>query len=132
MTSSVTIRDLPQRTLPARLMMTGPARHVDSVSQNAGAKFVHGSGRRDLVFECLALSHQICVFQWSRPSATAPWTRKYISPGGYIPGLSEVLAAVEEAGLWVTDLEIWRRRYAATLLAWDRQFQANRNRAHFK
>ena len=52
-------------------------------------------------------------------------------PGGYIPGLSELRAAVEEAGFWVTDLETWHRHYAATLLAWDRQFQADPNRVHY-
>ena len=32
--------------------------------------------------------------------------RKYIFPGGYIPALSEVLPAVERAGLLVTDIEV--------------------------
>ena len=42
----------------------------------------------------------------SVPGATNPWIRKYIFPGGYIPSLSEVLPAVERAGLFVTDIEI--------------------------
>jgi len=63
------------------------------------------------------------------PSTTGDWTRKYIFPGGYAPALSEVLPAVEKAGLWVTDIEILRRHYADTLLAWQQRFQANRARA---
>src|ERR1700728_4014738 len=40
------------------------------------------------------------------PSVTNPWIAKYIFPGGYIPALSEVLAAVQRAKLIVTDVEI--------------------------
>ncbi len=60
------------------------------------------------------------------PSWTNPWIRKYIFPGGYIPALSEVLPKVENAGLWVTDIEILRLHYAETLRAWRRRFEANR------
>ena len=62
------------------------------------------------------------------PSATDPFTAKYIFPGGYIPALSEVLPAVERAGLRVTDIEILRLDYAYTLEAWRRRFQAQRSR----
>ncbi len=60
------------------------------------------------------------------PGSTNPWVRKYIFPGGYVPALSEVLAAIERAGLWVTDVEILRQHYADTLHAWHERFQANR------
>jgi len=33
------------------------------------------------------------------PSATNPWLRKYIFPGGYTPALSEALTAIEKVGL---------------------------------
>jgi cyclopropane-fatty-acyl-phospholipid synthase len=62
------------------------------------------------------------------PGATSPWFRKYIFPGAYAPALSEVHTAVEDSGLWVTDLEILRRHYAETLLAWESRFQRNRDR----
>jgi cyclopropane-fatty-acyl-phospholipid synthase len=62
------------------------------------------------------------------PSATDPFTAKYIFPGGYIPALSEVLPAVERAGLRVTDLEILRLHYAYTLDLWRRRFLANRSK----
>ena len=35
------------------------------------------------------------------PNVTNPWIAKYIFPGGYIPALSEVLPAIERAGLLV-------------------------------
>jgi cyclopropane-fatty-acyl-phospholipid synthase len=61
------------------------------------------------------------------PSATNPWITKYIFPGGYIPALSEVLPAVERAGLLVTDIEILRLHYAETLKAWRQRFLAHRS-----
>jgi cyclopropane-fatty-acyl-phospholipid synthase len=60
------------------------------------------------------------------PGSTAAWVRKYIFPGAYAPALSEAVSAVEQSGLWVTDLEVLRRHYAETLLAWDNRFQARR------
>jgi cyclopropane-fatty-acyl-phospholipid synthase len=56
------------------------------------------------------------------PSRTDPFTAKYIFPGGYSPALSEVLPAVERAGLWVTDIEVLRFHYADTLRAWGERF----------
>ncbi len=63
------------------------------------------------------------------PGTTSAWLRKYIFPGGYSPSLSEVLAAVEKAGLWVTDIEILRLHYAETLRHWHERFQAQREKA---
>jgi cyclopropane-fatty-acyl-phospholipid synthase len=60
------------------------------------------------------------------PGVTNPWIAKYIFPGGYIPALSEVLPAVERAGLLVTDIEILRVHYAETLKAWRERFLAHR------
>lgn len=62
------------------------------------------------------------------PGVTAAWVRKYIFPGGYSPALSETLAAIEKAGLWVTDIEVLRLHYALTLREWERRFQSNRAR----
>ena len=61
------------------------------------------------------------------PNVTNPWIAKYIFPGGYIPALSEVLPAVEKAGLLVTDIEILRLHYAETLKAWRQRFLAHRD-----
>jgi cyclopropane-fatty-acyl-phospholipid synthase len=60
------------------------------------------------------------------PGSTNPWIAKYIFPGGYIPSLSEVLPAIERAGLLVTDIEILRLHYAETLKAWRERFLAHR------
>lgn len=58
--------------------------------------------------------------------AVNPWVEKYIFPGGYMPALSEVLPAVERAGLLVKDIEIWPMHYAWTLRAWRERFLARK------
>jgi cyclopropane-fatty-acyl-phospholipid synthase len=63
------------------------------------------------------------------PGACNPWIEKYIFPGGYSPALSEVLPAIERAGLCVTDIEILRLHYAETLRAWRERFLARREEA---
>jgi cyclopropane-fatty-acyl-phospholipid synthase len=63
------------------------------------------------------------------PGITNPWIAKYIFPGGYIPALSEVLPAIERAGLLVCDIEILRLHYADTLKAWRERFMARREEA---
>ena len=63
------------------------------------------------------------------PDATNPWIAKYIFPGGYIPALSEVIPAIERAGLLVCDIEVLRLHYAETLKAWRERFMARREEA---
>jgi cyclopropane-fatty-acyl-phospholipid synthase len=63
------------------------------------------------------------------PNATNPWIDKYIFPGGYIPALSEVLPAIERAGLIVSDIEMLRLHYAETLKAWRLRFMAHAEEA---
>jgi cyclopropane-fatty-acyl-phospholipid synthase len=72
----------------------------------------------------VALVHTIG--RMTPPGVTQSWIRKYIFPGGYIPALSEVSAAVEKAGLWITDVEILRLHYAETLKHWRERFAAQR------
>jgi cyclopropane-fatty-acyl-phospholipid synthase len=58
-----------------------------------------------------------------------PWLDKYIFPGGYLPALSEIIPAIERAGLLVIDVECLRMHYAETLLDWRRRFMAKREEA---
>jgi len=58
------------------------------------------------------------------PAPINPFIRKYIFPGADIPSLSEVFAAVEPTGLFVTDVEILRLHYAETLRHWRERFTA--------
>jgi cyclopropane-fatty-acyl-phospholipid synthase len=107
----------------------GPFDRIVSVGM-----FEHvGIGFYDAFFKkCAALLAQDGVMvlhsigRSGSPAATNPWIRKYIFPGGYIPSLSEVLPAVERAGLVVADVEILRLHYAQTLAAWRERFLAHR------
>lgn len=60
------------------------------------------------------------------PYPTNPWITKYIFPGGHLPVLSEMMPAIERAGLVVTDIEILRLHYAYTIKAWRERFLAHR------
>ena len=73
----------------------------------------------------VALVH--AIGRMSGPGSTNPWLAKYVFPGGYSPALSEVLPAIEKAGLWVTDVEVLRLHYALTLAEWRRRFAASRD-----
>jgi cyclopropane-fatty-acyl-phospholipid synthase len=63
------------------------------------------------------------------PGVTNAFIAKYIFPGGYIPALSEVAAAVERSGLVISDIEVLRLHYAETLRAWRQRFLANWDKA---
>jgi cyclopropane-fatty-acyl-phospholipid synthase len=73
-----------------------------------GVALIHSVGRRQNV------------------GVTNPFLDKYIFPGHYAPLLSEVLPAVERAGLQVADIEMWRLHYAETLRHWRERFVAAR------
>jgi cyclopropane-fatty-acyl-phospholipid synthase len=55
------------------------------------------------------------------PGTTDRFTSKYIFPGGYIPALSEVVAASEQSRLIVSDVETLRLHYYHTILHWYRR-----------
>jgi len=62
------------------------------------------------------------IGRMSPPGSTAPFIRKYIFPGGYVPALSEVFASTERTGLWVGDCEILRLHYYWTIKHWRERF----------
>ena len=77
---------------------------------------------RLLAKDGVAVIHSIGRFDG--PAPTNAFIAKYIFPGGYIPALSEVLPAVERAGLLVTDVEVLRLHYAMTLRHWRQRFRS--------
>jgi cyclopropane-fatty-acyl-phospholipid synthase len=110
----------------------GPFERIVSVGmfEHVGASHYRDFFRRLsrlLTGDGVALVHSIG--RSDGPGATNPWIAKYIFPGGYTPALSEVLPAVERAGLIVTDIEILRLHYAQTLALWRQRFRANWERA---
>ena len=81
---------------------------IDRLLTDDGVALVHSIGRKD------------------RGPGFDRWTQEHIFPGGYIPAVSEALAALEETGLWLTDLEVLRLHYAETLRHWRLRAAANR------
>jgi cyclopropane-fatty-acyl-phospholipid synthase len=79
--------------------------------------------KRQLADDGVAVIHSIG--RMTPPSLTNAFTQKYIFPGGYIPAMSEVVTAIEDAGLWITDVEILRAHYAETAKAWLERFRAD-------
>jgi cyclopropane-fatty-acyl-phospholipid synthase len=74
-----------------------------------------------------ALVH--CIGRMSPPGTTAPFIRKYIFPGGYVPALSEVFAALERTGTWCADCESLRLHYHWTIRHWRQAYEARRAEA---
>ena len=67
------------------------------------------------------------IGRFGSPGATDAFTRKYIFPGGYIPALSETLAASEKMKLIASDVETLRLHYAMTLREWYTRVQLHRD-----
>ena len=83
---------------------------VSGLLEDDGIALIHTIGRAD------------------GPGVANAWINKYIFPGGYVPALSEILPAIERAGLYVTDVEVLRLHYAETLKAWRQRLNTNRRR----
>jgi cyclopropane-fatty-acyl-phospholipid synthase len=81
---------------------------------------------RMLAEDGVMLLHTIGRF--GTPGITDAFTRKYIFPGGYIPALSETVAASEKFRLIVTDIETLRLHYAKTIRAWYANCLAHQDR----
>jgi cyclopropane-fatty-acyl-phospholipid synthase len=95
-----------------RIVSVGMFEHVGAPNYDVFFRACANLMRADGVM----LLHTIGRF--GKPGATDAFTRKYIFPGGYIPALSETLAASEKSRLIVTDVETLRLHYALTLRQW--------------
>jgi cyclopropane-fatty-acyl-phospholipid synthase len=103
-----------------RIVSVGMFEHVGAPNYRAFFEKIRGLLAEDGV----AVIHSIG--RMDGPGLTDPFIRKYIFPGGYVPALSQVTAAVEQAGLWITDIEVLRLHYAETLRHWRERFLAAR------
>ena len=95
-----------------RIVSVGMFEHVGTRNFPAFFRQVHNRLAPDGVM----LLHTIG--RAAPPAVTDDFTRKYIFPGGYIPSLSETIAAIEPCKLMLADCEVLRRHYAPTLRAW--------------
>jgi cyclopropane-fatty-acyl-phospholipid synthase len=101
-----------------RIVSVGMFEHVGAPHFEAFFRQI----RRLLKDDGVALLHSIG--RRGPPTTTNAFTRKYIFPGGYLPSLSETLAAIERSALWVTDIEVLRLHYGETLKHWRVRFLA--------
>jgi cyclopropane-fatty-acyl-phospholipid synthase len=82
--------------------------------------------RELLTDDGIALMHTMGRF--GGPGTTDKFMQKYIFPGGYLPALSEVIAASEQEKLIMADCETWRLHYVYTIREWYERYRANRDR----
>lgn len=80
--------------------------------------------KNNLTEDGVALIHTIGTPD--RPGPTNPWIVKNIFPGGYIPTLSQLAAAIEQSYLVLSDHETLRQHYAYTLRDWASRFGEHR------
>jgi len=110
-------RDLDEKF--DRIVSVGMLEHVGAPNFRTYFETIN----RLLTDDGVAMVH--AIGKMHGPGATNAFTQKYIFPGGYIPGLSEIVAAIEQAGLWITDIEILRLHYAETCRIWRERFMAD-------
>ncbi|HEU4652141.1 MAG TPA: cyclopropane-fatty-acyl-phospholipid synthase family protein, partial [Croceibacterium sp.] len=79
--------------------------------------------REILAPDGVALVHT--MGRMGKPGTTDAFMQKYIFPGGYLPALSEMVAASERERLVMADCEMLRLHYVYTLRAWYERFKAN-------
>jgi cyclopropane-fatty-acyl-phospholipid synthase len=104
-----------------RIVSVGMFEHV---GRNQFETFFEACARM-LADDGVMLLHTIG--RMGRPGTTDAFTRKYIFPGGYIPALSETVAASEKFRLIAADIETLRLHYAKTIRCWYANCMANRD-----
>ena len=104
-----------------RIVSVGMFEHV---GRNQFETFFEACARM-LADDGVMLLHTIG--RMGRPGTTDAFTRKYIFPGGYIPALSETVAASEKFRLIASDIETLRLHYAKTIRCWYANCMANRD-----
>lgn len=77
------------------------------------------------VYELLAPNGTALIHGISRQQggATNGWLNKYIFPGGYVPGVAEMVTQITGNGLQLIDLESLRRHYQKTTEIWNENFK---------
>ena len=105
-----------------RIVSVGMFEHVGVRYFGTYLKKVHDILKDNGVF----LLHTIG--QRGKPTATSPWIRKYIFPGGYIPSLSEIMKETQKLNINIADIEILRLHYAHTLSHWYKNVMENRDK----
>lgn len=107
-----------------RIVSVGMLEHVGPASYRRFFKMI----AERMADDGIALIHTIGRSD-DAGGITNPFIARYIFPGGYIPALSELAAAIERSGLVIGDIEVLRLHYAETLRRWRHRFAARRDQA---
>lgn len=83
--------------------------------------------RRALKPDGIAVVHTMARMGGS--GTTDKFMQKHIFPGGYLPALSEIVAASEQEKLIMADCETWRMHYVYTLARWYERLKSNQAEA---
>ena len=108
--------------------VTGTFDRIASVGmlEHVGQRFYRTYFRK--VRELLAPDGVALVHTMARlggPGTTDRFMQKYVFPGGYLPALSEIVAASEQERLIMADCETWRLHYVHTIRRWYDRLKAN-------
>ena len=92
---------------------------LEHVGKSASDGHVQGGGQITETRWRSPCSHHRQCRQGPRPN---PWIDRHVFPGGFIPSLNQVTAAIDQTSLLVSDVETLRMHYAWTLNAWRLRF----------
>jgi cyclopropane-fatty-acyl-phospholipid synthase len=81
--------------------------------------------RELLADDGIALIHTMA--RLGGPGTTDKFMLKYIFPGGYLPALSEIVAASEQEKLIMADCETWRLHYVHTIARWYDRYRSHKD-----
>lgn len=104
-----------------RIVSVGMLEHVGRDNYNEFIQCVNSVLKANGVF----LLHYI---SGKKEGDGDPWIKKYIFPGGVIPSLREIINLCSEYDMSIVDVESLRRHYNKTLLCWNKNFQANKEK----
>jgi cyclopropane-fatty-acyl-phospholipid synthase len=111
--------------------VTGTFDRIASIGmlEHVGQAFYRTYFRK--VRELLAPDGVAVIHTMSRmngPGTTDRFMQKHLFPGGYLPALSEIVAASEQERLIMADCETWRLHYVHTIRHWYERYTANRDK----
>ncbi len=119
---SFSLRDYRQESGPYdRVVSVGMFEHVGKKNYDE----FFANIRRLLADDGVCLIHSIGRYGPAKPINA--FMRKHVFPGADLPTLSEVLQAVDRAGLFTADVELLRLHYAETLKRWTERLRSHRD-----
>ncbi len=118
-------RDLAGSARYDRIVSVGMFEHIGV----ANFPRYFGTMRRLLKPDGLFLNHGITSETGWQKTPLTRFMNRYIFPDGELARIAEVVAAMEQAGFEVADVESLRRHYALTLRHWVARLEAQREQA---